>query len=81
MANGLNAILGGFENSRHILNKEVFTSIFVAVGMSIILSFLLILTVAIIGIWKFYSKFTVHSVLNEQIPLIVLGRYLFLLLI
>jgi membrane protein len=29
MANGLNAILGGFENSRHVL-KEVFHQYFVA---------------------------------------------------
>jgi membrane protein len=82
MANGLNAILGGFENSRHILVKRgFFHQYFVAVGMSIILSFLLILTVATIVVFEvFIQKFTVHSVLNDQIPLIVLGRYVFLLL-
>jgi membrane protein len=82
MANGLNAILGGFENSRHVLVKRgFFHQYFVAIGMSIILSFLLILTVAIIVVFEvFIQKFTVHNVLSEQIPLIVLGRYLFLLL-
>jgi membrane protein len=82
MANGLNAILGGFENSRHILVKRgFFHQYFVAVGMSIILSFLLILTVAIIVVFEvFIQKFTVHNVLNDQIPLIVLGRYVFLLM-
>jgi membrane protein len=82
MANGLNAILGGFENSRHILVKRgFFHQYFVALGMSIILSFLLILTVATIVVSEvFIQKFTVHSVLNDQIPFIVLGRYVFLLL-
>jgi len=82
MANGLNAILGGFENSRHVLVKRgFFHQYFVAIGMSIILSFLLILTVAIIVVLEvFIQKFTVHNVLSEQIPLIVLGRYVFLLL-
>jgi membrane protein len=82
MANGLNAILGGFENSRHILVKRgFFHQYFVALGMSIILSFLLILTVATIVVFEvFIQKFTVHSVLNNQIPFIVLGRYVFLLL-
>lgn len=82
MANGLNAILGGFETSRHVLVKRgFFRQYFVAVGMSIILSLLLILIVAIIVVFEFFiQKFTVHSVLNEQIPLIVLGRYVFLLL-
>jgi membrane protein len=82
MANGLNAILGGFETSRHVLVKRgFFHQYFVAIGMSIILSFLLILTVAIIVVFEvFIQKFTVNNVLNEQIPLIVLGRYVFLLL-
>jgi membrane protein len=82
MANGLNAILGGFENSRHVLVKRgFFHQYFVAVGMSIILSLLLILTVSIIVVFEvFIQKFTVHDVLNEQIPLIVFGRYVFLLL-
>jgi membrane protein len=82
MANGLNAILGGFETSRHVLVKRgFFHQYFVAIGMSIILSFLLILTVAIIVVFEvFIQKFTVSNVLNEQIPLIVLGRYVFLLL-
>jgi membrane protein len=82
MANGLNAILGGFETSRHVLVKRgFFQQYFVAVGMSLILSLLLILTVAIIVVFEvFIQKFAVHNVLNEQIPLIILGRYVFLLL-
>jgi membrane protein len=82
MANGLNAILGGFETSRHVLVKRgFFQQYFVAIGMSIILSFLLILTVAIIVVFEvFIQKFAVHNVLNDQISFIVIGRYVFLLL-
>ncbi|WP_413998491.1 YihY/virulence factor BrkB family protein [Flavobacterium sp. W1B] len=82
MANGLNSILGGFETSRHVLVKRgFFHQYFVAVGMSVVLSFLLILTVAIIIVFEvFIQKLTGHELMNEQIPLIVLGRYGFLIL-
>ncbi len=82
MANGLNAILGGFENSKHVLVKRgFFHQYFVAIGMSVVLSFLLILTVAIIVVFEvFIQKLTNHDILNEQIPLIVMGRYGFLIL-
>lgn len=82
MANGLNSILGGFETSRHVLVKRgFFHQYFVAVGMSVVLSFLLILTVAIIVVFEvFIQKLTAHELLSEQIPLIVLSRYGFLIL-
>ncbi|PRZ21652.1 YihY/virulence factor BrkB family protein [Flavobacterium granuli] len=82
MANGLNSILGGFETSRHVLVKRgFFHQYFVAVGMSLVLSFLLILTVAIIVVFEvFIQKLTAHELLSEQIPLIVLSRYGFLIL-
>ncbi len=82
MANGLNAILGGFENSKHVLVKRgFFHQYFVAIGMSVVLSFLLILTVAIIIVFEvFIQKLAAHDLLNEQIPLMVMGRYGFLVL-
>ena len=82
MANGLNAILGGFETSRHVLVKRgFFQQYFVAVGMSVLLSILLIVTVAIIVIFEFFiQKLNASQVLNDQIPLIVMGRYGFLIL-
>lgn len=82
MANGLNAILGGFEDSKHVLVKRgFFHQYFVAVGMSVVLSFLLILTVAIIVVFEvFIQKLTAHDLLSEGIPLMVLGRYGFLVL-
>jgi len=82
MANGLNAILGGFETSRHVLVKRgFFRQYFVAVGMSVLLSILLIVTVAIIVVFEvFIQKLTAREFLNDQIPLIVMGRYGFLIL-
>ena len=48
-ANGLNAILGGFETSKQIQEKRgFFRQYFIALGMSLILSILLIATVVII---------------------------------
>lgn len=55
MANGLNAILGGFEESRHVTEKRGFIDQYlVAIGMSIFLSFLLIFTVAIIVVFEVF---------------------------
>jgi membrane protein len=81
MANGLNAILGGFENSRHVLVKRgFFRQYLIAVGMSVFLSLLLLVTVGVIVVFEvFIHKLTANQVLNEQIPLIVMGRYCFLI--
>ncbi|MBE0392298.1 membrane protein [Flavobacterium sp. 7E] len=82
MANGLNAILGGFQNSKHVLVKRgFFQQYFIAVGMSLVLSILLIVTVATIVVFEvFIQKLTAREFLSEQIPLVVLGRYVFLIL-
>jgi membrane protein len=82
MANGINGILGGFESSRHVLEKRGFLSqYFVALGISLLLSLLLLLTVAIIVIFEvFIQKTIIQDVLSDQIPLIILGRYIFVIL-
>jgi membrane protein len=82
MANGLNAILGGFQNSKHVLVKRgFFTQYFVAVGMSVVLSLLLIVTVATIVTFEiFIQKLNANEVLNDKIPLMVFSRYGFLIL-
>jgi membrane protein len=82
MANGLNGILGGFESSRHVLIKRGFIHQYiVALGMSLLLSVLLIVTVAIIVVFEVLIQKTIfQDVLNDQIPLIELGRYAFLIL-
>jgi membrane protein len=82
MANGLNGILGGFESSRHVLIKRgFFRQYLVALGMSLLLSFLLIVTISAIVVFEvFIQKTIIQDVLSDRIPLIVLGRYAFVIL-
>jgi membrane protein len=82
MANGLNAILGGFESSKHVIIKRGFFHQYaVALSMSLVLSFLLLLTVATIVVFEVFIQQTIiQDVLSDRIPLIVLGRYAFVIL-
>jgi membrane protein len=82
MANGINGILGGFESSRHVIEKRGFLNqYFVALGISLILSILLLLTVSIIVVFEvFIQKTIIQDVLSDRIPLIILGRYIFVIL-
>ncbi len=82
MANGINGILGGFESSRHVLEKRGFLNqYFVALGISLLLSVLLLLTVAIIVIFEVLIQSTaIQDVLSDRIPLIIMGRYIFVIL-
>lgn len=78
MANGLNGILGGFQTSRHVLIKRGFIHQYVvALGMSLLLSLLLLVTVAIIVVFEVIIQKTVFS---DQVQLIVIGRYAFVIL-
>ena len=53
MTNGVNAILGGFENSQHITLKRAFIRQYIiSLAMSILLSLILIITVAAIVIFE-----------------------------
>lgn len=82
MANGLNAILGGFETSQYVLVKRGFIRQYaVALGMSILLSFILLFTVAIIVVFEVMIQNSfIQNVLPERIAPIVWGRYVFLAL-
>lgn len=82
MANGLNSILGGFENSHHvILKRGFFRQYAVALGMSMLLTFILLFTVAIIVVFEvFIQNLRSRYVFNENIPFIVMGRYAFVIL-
>ncbi len=82
MANGLNAILGGFETSHHVIIKRgFFSQYFVALGMSLLLSMLLLVTVAMIVVFEvFIQKTIIQDVLSDRIPLIIIGRYVFVIL-
>lgn len=82
MANGLNAILGGFETSQHvIIRRGFFRQYFVALGISLVLSFLLLFTVAMIVVFEVFIQTTsIQDVLSDRIPLIIMGRYAFVIL-
>ena len=82
MTNGINAILGGFENSQHIqLKRKFIKQYFVALALSLILSFLLIITVAAIVFFEvLIQKTKIQNVLSDSIPLIEMGRYSFVIL-
>ena len=82
MANGVNAILGGFESSHHITLKRKFIGQYlISLALSIILALLLIITVAAIVIFEvFIQKSKIQVVLSDSIPLIEMGRYVFLIL-
>ena len=82
MANGLNGILGGFESSRHVLEKRgFFHQYLISLAMSLLLSFLLIITVSAIVVFEvFIQKTMIQDMLSDRIPLIILGRYAFVIL-
>ena len=82
MANGISGILGGFESSKHVLIKRGFLHQYlVALGMSLVLSFLLLVTVAIIVVFEvFIQKTMIQNVLNDTTSLIIMGRYVFVIL-
>ena len=82
MANGLNSVLGGFETSQHVLVKRgFFRQYFVALALSLLLSFLLLFTVAIIVVFEvIIQSSSIQDVLSDKIPLIVWGRYVFLMM-
>lgn len=84
MTNGVNAILGGFESSHHfhvILKRKFFKQYFVALTLSILLSFLLLITVAAIVIFEVFIQMTkIQDVLSDKIHLIEMGRYSFVIL-
>ena len=72
MANGLNAILGGFETSMFVsIKRGFFRQYVIALGMSLVLSFLLLFTVAIIVVFEvFIQQTAIQEVVSDQVPLI-----------
>jgi membrane protein len=82
MANGLNGILGGFESSKYIVIKRKFWNQYlVSLGMSLVLSFLLLATISVIIVFEVVLQNTIiKDVLSDRIPFIILSRYIFLIL-
>ncbi|MDO7135658.1 YihY/virulence factor BrkB family protein [Algibacter lectus] len=55
MANGVNAMFSGFENSYHEqLTRNVFKQYLYALGIALILAFLLIITIVVLGYFQLY---------------------------
>ena len=82
MSNGLNGILGGFESSRHVLIKRGFLHQYlVALGISLLLSVLLIVTIAAIVVFEVFIQRTIfQDVIGQYIPFIIIGRYVFVII-
>ena len=81
MANGVNAVLGGFENSHHVIHKRhFFRQYFISVALSILLSLILIITVSAIIIFEvLIQKTKIQDVLSDKIHIIELSRYAFVI--
>ncbi|MCF6168178.1 YihY/virulence factor BrkB family protein [Lutibacter sp.] len=83
MTNGVNAILGGFEYSYHVTEmRNILRQYFIAMGMAILLSFILVLTVAVsiyfeIGI----NDLKANGWLENDVFWIEKGRFLFFVLL
>jgi len=55
MANGVNALFSGFENSYHRqLSRNVFRQYFYALGIALILAFLLIIVIVVLGYFQIF---------------------------
>ncbi|MFP9098026.1 YihY/virulence factor BrkB family protein [Flavobacterium sp. RHBU_24] len=82
MSNGMNAILSGFQSSMHItIKRRYFRQYALAIGLSLVLSILLIITVAAIVFFEvIIQKFSNRYYIPAEISLLQWGRYIFLLL-
>lgn len=76
MANGVNAIFGGFEHSYHIKEvRNVFRAYFIAVAVSLVIVFFLIVTVVIITFLELFIKEQAGlQWLEENLVWLQLGR-------
>ncbi len=86
MANGVNAVFSGFEHSYHEqLTRNVFHQYMYALGIALILAFLLLLTVAIFGYFQLYIieplyeqiKGEIVTESNSGIGWIIFAKYMF----
>jgi len=82
MSNGINAILGGFETSYHItISRSFIRQYIIALGMSILFSLILIVTVAAIVVSEVViQKIQLNEIVNTDISFIEIIRYGFVVL-
>ena len=67
MANGVNAVFSGFENSYHEqLTRNVFKQYLFALGIALILAFLLIVTIAVLGYFQIYVIEEILAALRQR---------------
>lgn len=79
MSNGINALLDGFEMSTHIsIKRGYFRQYAVAIGLSLIIAFLLIFTVAAIVIFEIFIQKVENQVgLSTNATVLQVCRYVF----
>jgi len=77
MSNGINALLSGFQNSLHItIKRTYFRQYALAIGLSLIFTLVLIVTVAtIVTLEVIMHTLTTRGFLNDDVWLLKLGRY------
>ncbi|NRD24062.1 YihY/virulence factor BrkB family protein [Winogradskyella litoriviva] len=67
MANGVNAVFSGFENSYHQqLTRNVFKQYIFALGIALILAILVMLTVAFLGYFQIYVIEPLYESINKE---------------
>lgn len=77
MSNGINALLSGFQNSLHItIKRTYFRQYALAIGLSLIFTTVLIVTVAtIVTLEIIIHSLTSRGFLTDDVYLLKLGRY------
>lgn len=82
MSNGINALLDGFEMSLHIsIKRGYFRQYAIAIGLSLIIAFLLIFTVAAILVFEvFIQKLENQVGLSTNATVLQICRYVFMAL-
>lgn len=82
MTNGVNAILGGFESSYHITSSRGFIRQYLwALGISIVLSLLLLLTVAIVVVFEvLIQQLYLPDFFLQNVSLLQISRILLVVL-
>jgi membrane protein len=82
MANGISAVFSGFESSYHEqLTRNIIKQYLYALGVALILAFLVLLTVAVLGYFEIYiiGNLETRGIVDEQssIGWIIAAKYVF----
>ncbi|MEE1898164.1 YihY/virulence factor BrkB family protein [Flavobacterium rakeshii] len=82
MSNGMNAILSGFQSSLHItIKRSFFRQYALAIGLSLVLSTILLVTVAAIVILQvIIAQLKSRGLLSDDVIYLEIGKYIFLVL-